>query len=509
MKDDQIGQGNVARFSPAAKVLIFRQMLWGASFYGVYVLLTRFFLEELHYSEADTLMMLGAFGAVGPVFSVIGGMAADRMIGAFRAVYIGYFVYALGFLLLGVGAGMRNVSLSIFSIALIGYARGLSATCPTVLLGNSFAEDKRDDFQHALTLNYSINNLGSFTARYLFPFFIVYHGYQGNFLISTALMVINLTLLFWFRKPLKAAGNALDQAPLSMKAWINFALGSVVTLGLVFWVFSNLDQGKYLMYSMGVLALAYFIFEIYRASPVWRWKMGSVVVFMFILIVFYFYYGQMSTSMNIYAINLMSGDLFGFISLQPESNSAFNPMWCFLLGGPVTMVYLWLEKRGYNFSIPAKFAGAFVFSAIAFALLGFSTGQMGADGKIAAEWIIFAHMFQAVAELIVGSLASGFIFEMVPRCMSAFAIGLRAVTLSLSGIFAAVISTSIALPRNVELTQELVETVYSGFFYNLALLAIAMALITVVLSKVIGWMVARGEMLAQEEQMAEGVLASV
>ena len=65
MKENQSIQEEPARFSPAAKVLILRQMLWGASFYGVYVLLTRFFLEELNYSEADTLMMLGAFGAVG------------------------------------------------------------------------------------------------------------------------------------------------------------------------------------------------------------------------------------------------------------------------------------------------------------------------------------------------------------------------------------------------------------------------------------------------------------
>ena len=506
MKENQSIQEEPARFSPAAKVLILRQMLWGASFYGVYVLLTRFFLEELNYSEADTLMMLGAFGAVGPVFSVIGGIAADRLIGAFRATYVGYTIYALGFLLLGLGAGIRNVQLSIFAIALIGYARGLSATCPTVLLGNSFAENKRDDFQHALTLNYSINNLGSFSARYLFPFFIAYHGYQGNFLISAALMGINLILFFLFRKPLKAAGNKLDNTALPLQTWLIFTVGSIVMLALVYWIFSNLEQGKYLMYTLGVSALAYFIFEIFRATPAWRWKMSSVIVFMFILIVFYFYYGQMSTSMNLYAINLMSGDLFGFIPLKPESNSAFNPLWCFLMGGPVTMVYLWLEKRGYHFSIPAKFAGAFVFSAIAFGLLGVSTGQMGSDGKIAAEWIIFVHMFQAIAELIVGSLAAGFIFEMVPRSMSAFAIGLRAVTLSLSGIFAAVISTRIALPKNVEMTQELVETVYSGFFYNLALLAVAMAIITIFLAKLINWMIARGEAL---EQDVTGTLASV
>lgn len=54
-------------------------------------------------------MMLGAFGAVGPVFSAVGGLFVNRYMGAFRAVYIGYTVYAIGFLLLGIGASTLNI----------------------------------------------------------------------------------------------------------------------------------------------------------------------------------------------------------------------------------------------------------------------------------------------------------------------------------------------------------------------------------------------------------------
>lgn len=173
-----------ARFPITARILILRQFLWGAAFYGTYVLLTKFFLFELNYSEADTIMMMGAFGAVGPVFSAIGGFVADRYIGSFRAVYIGYTIYTIGFFLLGIGAGSLNVPMSIFAIALIGYARGLSATSPTVLLGNSYSETNRDAFQQGLTVNYSINNLGSFSSKYLFPFMLAYMAYQGNFFIA-------------------------------------------------------------------------------------------------------------------------------------------------------------------------------------------------------------------------------------------------------------------------------------------------------------------------------------
>ncbi|MTI13452.1 MFS transporter [Sansalvadorimonas verongulae] len=478
-------------------------MLWGASFYGVYVLLTRFFLEELNYSEVDTLMMLGAFGAVGPVFSVLGGLAADRFIGSFRSVYIGYIFYSIGFLLLGIGASKLNIEMSIFAIALIGYSRGLSAAGPTVLLGHSFAADKRDVFQQALTINYSINNLGSFIAHYVFPFFIVYHGYQGNFYISMVLMLINVVLFFIFRRQLTEVGNKVDKRPVPLMTWVGFIVASIAMLGAVYWIFDNLEQGKNLLYGVGVLAILYFVVETFKASAVERWKMCSVLVFMVILIAFYFYYGQMATSMNLYAINMMGGEILGFIPIKPESNAAFNPLWCFVMGAPMMYAYAWLEKKGIHMSIPTKFAVAFIFSAIAFTLLGMSTGHIGADGKIAPEWIVMVHLFQSIAELIVGALGVGFIFEMVPKRMSGFAVGLRAVTLSLSGIFAAVISTHIALPKDIVLTHEVVENVYGSFFYTLGMLAVGMSVVTLGLSKVISKMIARSKQIEESQNTGE------
>ncbi|GAL03712.1 di-/tripeptide transporter [Photobacterium aphoticum] len=205
-------------------MLIFRQFLWGAAFYGTYVLLTKFFLDELNYSEADTIMMMGAFGAVGPVFSAVGGFVADRYLGSFRAVYIGYTVYTFGFFLLGFGASNLNVPLSIFAIALIGYARGLSATSPTVLLGNSYSATNREAFQQGLTINYSLNNLGSFSSKYLFPFLVAYLAYQGNFYIAAGIMSITLVLFVLFKQQFIAVGNDLDRQPVSSKVWMGFVV---------------------------------------------------------------------------------------------------------------------------------------------------------------------------------------------------------------------------------------------------------------------------------------------
>lgn len=60
------------------KSMMFCQAMFGLSFYGVMVILTRFFLEDLGYSEADTMMVVGAFSSIGPLFAIAGGFIADK-----------------------------------------------------------------------------------------------------------------------------------------------------------------------------------------------------------------------------------------------------------------------------------------------------------------------------------------------------------------------------------------------------------------------------------------------
>ena len=109
------------------KSLMVCQLAFGLSFYGVMVILTRFFLEDLKYSEADTMMVVGAFSAIGPLFAIAGGFIADKFLGAYRSLTIAYFSFASGYVLLVIGASSASVAISLSGIALASYARGLMA----------------------------------------------------------------------------------------------------------------------------------------------------------------------------------------------------------------------------------------------------------------------------------------------------------------------------------------------------------------------------------------------
>ena len=63
--------------------------------------------------------------SIGPLFAIAGGFIADKFLGAFRSLTIAYFSFALGYLLLVIGASATNVPMSLAGIALASYSRGL------------------------------------------------------------------------------------------------------------------------------------------------------------------------------------------------------------------------------------------------------------------------------------------------------------------------------------------------------------------------------------------------
>ncbi len=134
-------------------------MMFGLSFYGVMVILTRFFLEDLNYSEADTMMVVGAFSSIGPLFAIAGGFIADKFLGAYRSLAISYVTFAIGYVLLVLGASSTHVPLSLVGIALASYARGLMSPSYPSLYKRTFASE--EDFNNGYPVNYSVNNVGA------------------------------------------------------------------------------------------------------------------------------------------------------------------------------------------------------------------------------------------------------------------------------------------------------------------------------------------------------------
>ena len=465
------------------KSMMVCQMSFGLSFYGVMAILTRFFLEDLKYNEADTMMVIGAFSSIGPLFAIAGGFIADKFLGSYRSLTLSYGVFSLGYLLLILGASAKNVPLSLAGIALASYARGLMAPSYPSLFKRTFAS--KLDFENSYPVNYSVNNVGAFLGQYLFPLIVLSLGFSSGFIVASSFTILAFSILIILKKPLTQVSTGLDLHPVSKVSWIIFSVLSAVMIALVFFMFSNMEIGKHIVYAIATGAILYFIYLMITSDKKDRNNMAAILIMVGLTIAFFVYYGQMMTSMTIVSINTMRGDLFGIIPIAPEASMALNPLWCMVAGPVISWIFTKLESKNIDFSTATKVSISFVLTAIAFAILTFSVKNIGTETIIRPEVFLVIHFFQAFAEVIVGSLVIAFILSVAPKGIENFSVSLKSVAISLSGIIGAVLSTKISLEKGQKITQEIVQNIYGDYFFTLTIWAIVMVFIALIASKLI------------------------
>ena len=402
------------------KSMMFCQMMFGLSFYGVMITLTRFFLEELNYNEADTMMIVGAFSSIGPLFAIAGGFICDKFLGSKRSLTLAYICFASGYALLAFGASITSVPVSLCGIALASYSRGLMSPSYPSLYKRTFKT--QEDFENCFPINYSVNNIGALLGQYLYPMFVLVIGFKGGFALSATMAGLAAATLIIFHKPLVEIGEDIDKEPVSSKNMGIFLALSAAMLGMVFFMFSNMEIGKYIVYAIGAAAVLYFMSLMAKAKKSDALRMGTILIMMFLTTAFFVYYGQMMTSMTMVTINTMRGDLLGFIPLAPEGSMAMNPLWCIVAGPIITAIFSSLEKRGTHFTTATKVAFAFILTTAAFGVLTMAVKGIGEDVTISPDVFLIIHGFLAFGEVIVGSLVVAFILSVTPKHIEGFSV---------------------------------------------------------------------------------------
>ncbi|GAL03379.1 di-/tripeptide transporter [Photobacterium aphoticum] len=157
------------------------------------------------------------------------------------------------------------------------------------------------------------------------------------------------------------------------------------------------------------------------------------------------------------------------------------------------MTFASLEKRNIHFSTATKISFAFVLTAIAFGILTMAVKAIGTEVVIRPEVFLLIHFFQAIGEVIVGSLVVAFILSVAPKHIENFSVSLFSVAMALSGIIGAVFSTSIALEKGQVITQALVKQLYGDYFGLLTALAVVMVVVALLASALVRVMLKKAE----------------
>lgn len=332
---------------PGLFMLFFAEMWERFSYYGMRALLVFYMTKGfLGYGDKKAYAVYGAYTALVYATPFIGGMLADRLLGARKAVVMGGMLMAAGHLLMTVQQDYAFFG----ALALLIVGNGFFKPNISTIVGSLYAagSPKRDS---GFTIFYIGINLGAALAPLLCGYVGETYGWHYGFGLATIGMLIGLAvfvapsrvtqalillgalaaaasmvyvnlsdqLMLWVNAPValallvaavaatmavgkgglpESAGRpAASAAAHKGKEWMVYVGILVAVPGLAFLVGQNTIAG-YVLTVFGVLALGTIAVEAFRSQKVERERLFVVLIMMFFSMLFWAFFEQAGSSVN-------------------------------------------------------------------------------------------------------------------------------------------------------------------------------------------------------------------
>ncbi|KMO84049.1 MAG: peptide MFS transporter [Mycolicibacterium rufum] len=428
---------------PIGLTNLFGVELWERfSFYGMLTILAYY----LYYSVTDGGLglpqstatgIVGAYGGLVYLSTVLGGWVADRLLGMERTVFYGGVVVMIGHIALAVLPGLTGVGVGLVCVALGSGALKANASS---LLGTLYDKgDARAD--GGFTLFYLGINLGAFIGPLITGLLQTHVGFHYGFGAAAIGMALGLAQYVAFRRNLGEHGrdvpnplprNAIGKTVSVMVAGL-VVIGIAIALKLV--TLANLSQ-----VTTGVIVVASVVYfaVMLRSGHVTTEERVRVRAFIPLFIanaVFWSLFQQIFTVLAVYSDERMNWSIFGWTAPSSWIGS-IEPVWIILLSPLFALLWTRLGNRAPT--TPRKFAYGVIGMGLAFLCF---VPLAGTTGKATPALLVMAIMAVfAVSELLLSPIGLSVTTKLAPEAFRAqmmalyfFSVGLGT---ALSGVLA-------------------------------------------------------------------------
>ncbi|WP_433491716.1 peptide MFS transporter [Nocardia grenadensis] len=428
---------------PVGLVNLFGVELWERfSFYGMLTILGYY----LYYSATDgglgmdqdvAVGLVGAYGGLVYLSTIIGGWVSDRLIGMERTVFYGGVVVVAGHIALALIPGLTGVGVGLVLVAL---GSGALKSNASALLGTLYPKgDPRVD--GGFTLFYLGINLGAFVGPLLTGLLQEEWGFHAGFGAAAVGMALGLIQYVVFRRNLGAAGREPTD-PLPRRAYGPLAavvLAAILVIVLVLVTgLVTVDNLPDVTTALIVIAAgAYFavLLTHRRVSPLERTRVWAFVPLFVANVVFWALFQQIFTVLAVYSDERMNWNIFGWTAPSNWIGSV-EPVWIIVLS-PL-FAALWTKLGDRAPSTPRKFALGVVGMGTAFLLFVPLAGTSGRSVPALAVLCIMAVF--AVSELLISPIGLAVSTQLAPEHFRAQTMALYflsvALGTTLSGVLA-------------------------------------------------------------------------
>ena len=489
---------NMFRNHPTGLVVLFFTEMWERfSYYGMRALLIYYLTRHFLFSDSQAYGLYGSYTTMVYALPVIGGLLADRYLGARKAITLGALLLTAGHLIMafeGDGASSSATGTIIqddfalqvlyMALALIAVGVGLLKPNISILVGKLYALDdiRRDS---AFTIFYMGINLGSVTATLTCGWLGETYGWPYGFgaagIGMLAGLMVFLTnqrhLLDHAEPPDLQALQASRQFGLSIEQWLWAGIAGTVVVVWQALQYDWLIQG-FLLITAAISLVGLIVFSLMHCTRQERANMLVMLLLIAFSVLFWSLFEQAGSSLSLFTERNVNKEVFGY-GIQPSQFQSLNPAFIILLAPLFAWGWQKLSALKIGPSAPVKFAFGIIQVGLGFYALVIGASYADTDGQVALIWLVLAYFLHTTGELCVSPVG----LSMVTRLSVGRIVGLVMGVWFLSSAFAANLGALIAQTTSLEKSDGTrvvgaeALAVYSNVFGFLASLAIILGLL--------------------------------
>lgn len=392
-------------------------------FYGMRGVLTFFMVDQLFLKDEAANLQYGAIQAFVYAFTFIGGIFADKILGFKRSLFFGGIVMIFGNLLIA----FSPQELFYYGIAFSIIGTGFFKPNISSMVGELYhEEDSRRDAGYGMF--YAGINVGGLLGGALCIYLGKYYSWSLCFLSAGIVMILGLVTFLLTKKHLGPIGDSpllnLDPKKRKIKEIAVYA-GSLLSIPFIFIMVKNTDFTDYFMYTIGIIAVLYFLLEVFNLKQATaRKKLLAAFLFIFFYFLFNAIYEQSGGSLSLFAKDNLDSKLL-FFNIDPNVvNNSSNSLFVIIFSPIVGLLWLWMAKKKIEPSSVIKFGIGFLFLGASFYLFYYTRFFANAEGITSLNVFTFAYLITTIGELCLGPIGMSIITKLSPKRLFGMMMGL-------------------------------------------------------------------------------------
>ena len=464
-------------------VLFFTEMWERFSYYGMRAILFLYLIKSvadgaLGLPEQTGGAIYGLYTSSVYLLTLPGGWIADNILGQKKAIWWGGVVIMLGHIILAIPG---NSTIFFLGLATVAIGTGLLKPNISSIVGELYPEGgaRRDA---GFSIFYMGINLGAFLGMFIVGYLGEKVGWHYGFGAAAIAMLLGLVVFRLNDKHLANLGEPPQVKGSPTFLYVVVGLLALVGVILVSGIVDARTLAQGMQYFIIGITFVYFLYIGFfdsSLSVVERKRVAVLFVFFIAAALFWSGFEQAGSSLTIFADRHTDRIISGWEMPASWFQNA-NSFFILLFSAPIGALWIFLNKRNLNPSVPIKFGLGLLQMGFGF-LIMYWAAQYAVEGTlVGVGWLTFTYMFHTLGELCLSPVGLSTYTKLAPRKYYSQMMGLWFVAAALGNLIAGLFAGNFNEENVAEMPQ---------LFLQVCLFGVGIGLFLILFSKPVkNWM---------------------